>query len=375
MKRVYASATGGVVAYTRFVYHGGNVAFETDSAETLGLRYTWGPAADDLLAIRDAGGNHYYVVQDRLRGVRGLVKRDGTWQRSLRYGAYGTVLVDTAAADAPTWALRYRWTGREWDAELGWYFHRSRYYDPAQRRFVQEDAIGYAGGGNLHAYPANPGNMRDPSGLFETYVYDENDAKYFTNCWAIDCRESAWQSGESWGSWWGGAGFGFAILTRLEQTATYSAYLERYNDLRASENDPYAALGFLQGATRALEWWEFDRVYSGIVDLKSRAAETGDPNLHRSIDRASWLLSGGRIAVNDLFASGRIFAPFPVTRILLVNSRLLMGAFPSEVSFGLVHEDWHFWAFWHDRQNWQDECRADAYARAATGWNQRSGGC
>ncbi|MBK9067356.1 MAG: hypothetical protein IPL76_10845 [Gemmatimonadetes bacterium] len=34
--------------------------------------------------------------------------------------------------------LRYRWTGREWDAETGWYFHRARYYDPGQRRFVQE---------------------------------------------------------------------------------------------------------------------------------------------------------------------------------------------------------------------------------------------
>ena len=29
-KRVCSSASGGMVGYTRFVYHGGHVAFETD---------------------------------------------------------------------------------------------------------------------------------------------------------------------------------------------------------------------------------------------------------------------------------------------------------------------------------------------------------
>ena len=52
-KRVYSSATGGAVAYTRFVYHGDQVAFETDSAGALGLRYTWGLGTDDLVGVRD----------------------------------------------------------------------------------------------------------------------------------------------------------------------------------------------------------------------------------------------------------------------------------------------------------------------------------
>ncbi|MBK9065288.1 MAG: RHS repeat-associated core domain-containing protein [Gemmatimonadetes bacterium] len=62
--------------------------------------------------------------------------------------------------------LRYRWTGREWDAETGWYFHRARYYDPGQRRFVQEDPAGVAGGENLYAYVGGrPLVARDPTGL------------------------------------------------------------------------------------------------------------------------------------------------------------------------------------------------------------------
>jgi RHS repeat-associated protein len=165
-KRVYSSATGGVTGYTRFVYAGADVAYETDSAGTIGLRYTWGTGTDDLVAIRDTSGNHYYVTQDLLGSVRGLVKQDGTWTRTLRYGAYGAVVFDSAASGAPSWPLRYQWTGREYDAETGFYFHRSRYYAPAQRRFVQEDRIGYEGGPNLYGYAEGRAlEARDPLGM------------------------------------------------------------------------------------------------------------------------------------------------------------------------------------------------------------------
>jgi len=164
-KRVYSSASGGIVAYTRFVYHGANVAFETDSAGTIGLKYVWGPAADDLLAIHTASGNAFYVSQDLLHTPRGLVKRDGTWVMSQRFGPYGVRIAADSAGSGPGFELRYRWTGREYDAETGFYFHRTRYYDPALRRFVQEDKIAYAGGANLYAYAGgSPLEFRDPDG-------------------------------------------------------------------------------------------------------------------------------------------------------------------------------------------------------------------
>ena len=41
-KRARTKLGAGPIDYTRFVYRGANVAFETDSAGTIGLRYVWG---------------------------------------------------------------------------------------------------------------------------------------------------------------------------------------------------------------------------------------------------------------------------------------------------------------------------------------------
>ncbi len=172
-KRVYSSATGGAADYTRFVYHGSHVAFEADSGSGSGIkitrRYVWGMGTDDLVAVRDSTSGtavHYYAVKDKLGSVRGLVKRDGTWQYSERFGPYGAS-VELSGTDP---GHRYRWTGREYDAETGFYYFRARYYEPAARRFISEDPIGYAGGGNLYAYVRGAVlEARDPSGLMMQY--------------------------------------------------------------------------------------------------------------------------------------------------------------------------------------------------------------
>src|SRR5438552_18737316 len=92
---------------------------------------------------------------------------------SQRFGPYGATIARDTNSVAPPPALRYGWTGREYDAETGWYFFRARYFDPAVRRFVQEDPIGYGGGGNVYAYAAGgPLEARDPSGLASKFDWD-----------------------------------------------------------------------------------------------------------------------------------------------------------------------------------------------------------
>jgi RHS repeat-associated protein len=166
-KRVYSNTSGGTQAYTAFVYRGAHVAFDTDSAGTITWKYVWGAGTDDLVGFQDAAGNHYYAVTDQLGSVRNVLTRAGAWRMRLRYRPYGGQM-DSSGPGIP---LRYRWTGREWDGELKWYFHRARYYDPAMSRFVQEDPIGQAGGENLYAYVGgSPLEATDPSGLHAQFV-------------------------------------------------------------------------------------------------------------------------------------------------------------------------------------------------------------
>lgn len=169
VKRVYSNQTGGTVGYLRMVYSGSDVSFETDSAGTMGLRYTWGPGSDNLLAIEDEAGNHYYATTDRLGSVRSLAKRDGTWLLTRRWDPYGTEISRDSSASF-TWGprLRYGWTGREYDAEIGMYYHRARYYSQSLRRFIQEDPI--EGSTSPYAYVhGSPLEATDPSGMMDAW--------------------------------------------------------------------------------------------------------------------------------------------------------------------------------------------------------------
>jgi RHS repeat-associated protein len=255
VKRVYSGANAG---YLRMVYRGSAVAVEADSAGALTLGYTAALGVDNLVAIhRYADGSHYYVVQDALHSVRGLSRRDGTWMASWRYGIYGAVI--DSAGSAPV-AVRFRWTGREYDVESGFYYFRARYYDPAAQRFVQEDPIGFAGGANLYAYSdGNPTNTRDPSGLRAT-VGDAGispatlELLGLLGCWdKVNCG-GPWERYEGFlgGGGGGGGGFEFAdLITPYEAHYTGNLALEGealqvyYELRRQAYNASYAGNGLL----------------------------------------------------------------------------------------------------------------------------------
>ena len=197
-KRVYSAIGGnGTLGYTRFVYDGANVAFETDSAWPQQRRYTWG-GVDKLIAIDDsASGKHYYVATDLLGSVRALARKDSVWALSQRYDPYGALLVRDSDANAPSFDIRYGWTGREFDAESGLYFLRSRYYLPGIGRFIQEDPIGYAGGLNLYSFAGgHPLDSTDPYGTASGDESGESDCPISTTCptviGGITVTDDAW---------------------------------------------------------------------------------------------------------------------------------------------------------------------------------------
>lgn len=86
----------------------------------------------------------------------------GALSLTRRYDLWGQLLAG-AAASGPAF------TGREWDAEIGLYYYRSRYYDPKTGRFISEDPSHAES--NPYAYVANnPVNRFDPFGLINIPV-------------------------------------------------------------------------------------------------------------------------------------------------------------------------------------------------------------
>ena len=90
------------------------------------------------------------------------------------YDAWGNVTAHTASGNTPgSTTLVYRnpirYRGYVYDNETGWYYLQSRYYDPANHRFINADSYASTGQGilecNMFAYCGNnPVNLIDNSG-------------------------------------------------------------------------------------------------------------------------------------------------------------------------------------------------------------------
>ena len=108
----------------------------------------------------------YYYILNLQGDVVKLVTASGETVASYEYDAWGKVLSATGSMALMN-PLRYR--GYYYDAETGFYYLQSRYYDPANRRFINADSYASTGQGfvgvNMFAYcNNNPIMASDPSG-------------------------------------------------------------------------------------------------------------------------------------------------------------------------------------------------------------------
>ncbi len=158
-RRIGKLTFGGTQLWT--IYNGANPYADFNGA-TLAYRYLYGNALDFLLARFDGTTTMWYLT-DKLGSVRQDVSTNGTVLDQLVYDSYGNILSETNAGNGD----RFKFTGREWDAELGLYFYRRRYYGPADGRFESEDPQGFkAGDPDLYRYVNNsPISHGDPTGL------------------------------------------------------------------------------------------------------------------------------------------------------------------------------------------------------------------
>jgi uncharacterized protein RhaS with RHS repeats len=102
---------------TRFVYDHDNVILEFTGAATMPtIRYFQGAGTDQVLA-QEAGGNTSWMLSDHLGSVRDLVNNTGAITGHFAYDSFGNITTATGTTDT-----RYKFTGREWDAETGLYY-------------------------------------------------------------------------------------------------------------------------------------------------------------------------------------------------------------------------------------------------------------
>jgi RHS repeat-associated protein len=95
--------------------------------------------------------------------VRDLTDNTGAAIDHINYDGWGNVISESTPFNGD----RYKYTGREFDAETNLQYNRGRWYDPKAGRWISQDPIQFAAGDtNLYRFVQNdPTRATDPSGL------------------------------------------------------------------------------------------------------------------------------------------------------------------------------------------------------------------
>jgi RHS repeat-associated protein len=140
-----------------------NAWADWDSSTNTTTRRMYGDAVDQLFARTDSTGATAFYLTDHLGSVRAITDSTGSVVDQLGYDSFGSVRFET------NWVYgdRFKFTGRDWDAETGLYYYRARYYNPQTGQFSGEDPAS-ADPENAYRYVGNDATMAtDPTGLFE----------------------------------------------------------------------------------------------------------------------------------------------------------------------------------------------------------------
>ena len=86
------------------------------------------------LLKRQAGSDSFTYMYNGHGDVTALLDQSGAIAVQYYYDAFGVVTEETASVNNP-----FRYSGYEYDSGSGLYYLKSRHYDPAIARFMQED--------------------------------------------------------------------------------------------------------------------------------------------------------------------------------------------------------------------------------------------
>ena len=148
---------------TNFIYDGADVIQDKQGANQ--TNYLNGGLDEKLKVSSNQTGSLYFLT-DHLGSTQGLTGTSGNVAEWQRYTSFGE-------SDVSNTLTRYGFTGREKDSDTNLIYHRARWYDAEQGRFISQDPIGFAGDNtNLYSYVSNnPVSKTDPTGLYELDVH------------------------------------------------------------------------------------------------------------------------------------------------------------------------------------------------------------
>ncbi|HKU77697.1 MAG TPA: SpvB/TcaC N-terminal domain-containing protein [Pyrinomonadaceae bacterium] len=151
-ERIYL---GGLEIYRR--YSGGRIVEEIESIHLM--------ASDRLLLVDDVlqtdntrlpiGTLYRYQYSNHLGSACVELNQHAEIISYEEYHPYGTTAYRARNSNIEVPASRYRYTGKERDAESGLNYHGTRYYAPWLARWVSSDPIQLQGGMNFYAYANN----------------------------------------------------------------------------------------------------------------------------------------------------------------------------------------------------------------------------
>ena len=142
---------------TRFVWNQAEALPELLQAGS--VDYVYGPEGRPLEQIE--GATVTYLQADQQGSIRLLTNAAGTAIGRYDYDAWGNVIKHTGSA-----ASNLQYDGQYTDAETGYQYLRSRYYDPHTGQFLSPDPIYPITQSRFDFAANNPLDLGDPFGLF-----------------------------------------------------------------------------------------------------------------------------------------------------------------------------------------------------------------
>ncbi len=138
---LYAYDDGGIRAikrgkYGETFYAGENLSIRNGTIES---KHIFAGNARVVTKVTNKGkeAGTYYYHGDHLGSSNSITTRTGSVHENIEYFPYGETWVHSLLAKAES--LPFRFSGKEYDPETGWYYYGLRYYDSKVSRWISAD--------------------------------------------------------------------------------------------------------------------------------------------------------------------------------------------------------------------------------------------